>query len=415
MKNITLIALLLCSLTTLFAQTPQKMSYQSVIRKADGSLVSNSSVKIKISILQGSASGTASYVETQTATTNLNGLATLEIGGGTPVTGTFSDINWGSGTYFIKTETDPTGGTNYTISGTSQLLSVPYALYAGNTQNKGKTSIILTGNITNEQAAAQIAAEFGPYTENIYIKNTTELTTVDLSMMTNIVNLTITENNNLATINLSGLTDIYDSFIIKNNNALITLSFPALKSKTPSYAGFKITNNTALTSISFPVLINSTDSGIDISSNTLLTSISFPVLINSGSLSIGFNEALTSISFPVLTMVSDGLYIAHSPLITSINFPNLTKLRLGLSITNCIKLTSIGIPSLQSTGIHTYFDNNALPSSQINTLLTKLLTIPPLSGKYISLSGQTPPAPPTGQGVTDKATLISNGNSVYTD
>jgi hypothetical protein len=69
-------------------------------------------------------------VETQTTNTNANGLVTLEIGSGTIVSGTFSGIDWSNGSYFIKTETDPTGGTSYTITGTSQILSVPYAIYS---------------------------------------------------------------------------------------------------------------------------------------------------------------------------------------------------------------------------------------------------------------------------------------------
>jgi hypothetical protein len=85
---------------------------------------------MQISILQGSANGTAVYVETQTPTTNTNGLVSLEVGGGTVLSGNFSTIDWANGPYFIKTETDPAGGTNYTITGTSQLLSVPYAMYA---------------------------------------------------------------------------------------------------------------------------------------------------------------------------------------------------------------------------------------------------------------------------------------------
>ncbi|WP_374756627.1 BclA C-terminal domain-containing protein, partial [Dyadobacter bucti] len=87
-------------------------------------------VGIRISILQGSNDGTASYVETHAAVTNANGLVSLAIGTGTIVSGTFAAINWGSGPYFIKTETDPIGGTAYTITGTTELLSVPYALYA---------------------------------------------------------------------------------------------------------------------------------------------------------------------------------------------------------------------------------------------------------------------------------------------
>ena len=114
------------------AQAPQKMSYQAIVRNTGNTLIANTNVGMRISVLQGTASGTAVYVETQTAMTNANGLVTLEIGAGTVVTGTFASINWGTNAYFIKTETDPTGGTNYTIVGTSQFLSVPYALFAAN-------------------------------------------------------------------------------------------------------------------------------------------------------------------------------------------------------------------------------------------------------------------------------------------
>lgn len=123
-----------------FAQAPQLMSYQTVIRNTAGDLVTNQIVGMRISILQGSNNGTAVYVETQTPTTNVNGLASLSIGSGTIVTGTMAGINWGSGPYFIKTETDPTGGTNYTVSGAAQLESVPYALYsAGSAANLNGT------------------------------------------------------------------------------------------------------------------------------------------------------------------------------------------------------------------------------------------------------------------------------------
>ncbi|MCW0484141.1 fibrobacter succinogenes major paralogous domain-containing protein [Gaoshiqia sediminis] len=112
------------------AQSPEKMSYQAVIRNSSGQLVTNTSVGMQISILQGSASGTSVYVERQFPTTNANGLVSIEIGAGTVVSGNFVTINWANGPYFIKTETDLNGGANYTITGTSQLLSVPYALHA---------------------------------------------------------------------------------------------------------------------------------------------------------------------------------------------------------------------------------------------------------------------------------------------
>jgi hypothetical protein len=116
------------------------MSYQAVIRDNSNALVTNQIVGMQISILQGSANGTAVYAETQTPTTNTNGLVSIEIGGGTVVSGNFSTIDWANGPYFMKTETDPAGGTNYTITGTSQLLSVPYAMYAANSGSKRRNS-----------------------------------------------------------------------------------------------------------------------------------------------------------------------------------------------------------------------------------------------------------------------------------
>lgn len=114
----------------LSAQAPQSFTYQSVIRNNTDQLVTNSPVGTRISILQGSITGTIVYAETHNASTNANGLLSLVIGAGTVQNGAFSSINWGSGPYFIKTETDINGGTNYSLTGTQQLMSVPYALYA---------------------------------------------------------------------------------------------------------------------------------------------------------------------------------------------------------------------------------------------------------------------------------------------
>jgi formylglycine-generating enzyme required for sulfatase activity len=135
MKNLLTLILFHCLALTAFAQSPQKFSYQSVIRNAGNQLVANQSVGIKISILQGSSIGSAVYAETHNPLTNANGLATLEIGGGTVLSGNFANINWANGPYFVKTETDLNGGSNYTITNTTQLLSVPYALYANNTSS----------------------------------------------------------------------------------------------------------------------------------------------------------------------------------------------------------------------------------------------------------------------------------------
>ncbi|MFM7628814.1 MAG: hypothetical protein ACKO44_04795 [Algoriphagus sp.] len=125
---LALMALLLTSLA--WAQAPQKMSYQAIIRTASNVVVASSPVGIKISIVSTSPSGTVVYSERHSKTTNANGLLSLEIGGGIALSGNFSAIDWGNGPYFIKTETDPSGGSNYSIVGSTELLSVPYALYA---------------------------------------------------------------------------------------------------------------------------------------------------------------------------------------------------------------------------------------------------------------------------------------------
>lgn len=112
------------------AQSPQKFSYQAVVRDASGSLLVNKSVGLRMAILHKSPNGTEVFAETHKPQSNSNGLITAEVGGGAAIVGVFNGINWADGPYYIKTEIDPTGGSSYTISGTVELLSVPYALYA---------------------------------------------------------------------------------------------------------------------------------------------------------------------------------------------------------------------------------------------------------------------------------------------
>jgi microcystin-dependent protein len=159
------------------AQAPEKMSFQAVVRDAGSALVTSTAVGMQLSILEGSATGTAVYVETQTPTTNINGLVSLEIGSGTVVSGSFSSIDWSNGPYFIKTETDPTGGTTYTITGTSQLMSVPYALHANTADSivGGVSFTEVDGSITNEIQDLQLEGN------NLTITNNGSATAVDLS------------------------------------------------------------------------------------------------------------------------------------------------------------------------------------------------------------------------------------------
>jgi hypothetical protein len=145
-KLYSLLLTVTISTLSLFAQAPHKMSYQAIIRDSENQLVVNSEIGMRISILQGSVFGASVYIETLTPETNANGLVTVEIGSDdvTVVTGNLSQIDWSDGPYFIKTETDPSGGTGYTITGTSQLLSVPYAMHSG-------SSDVLMGDISESQ------------------------------------------------------------------------------------------------------------------------------------------------------------------------------------------------------------------------------------------------------------------------
>ncbi len=131
MKNILTFFYLL-STVVIFAQAPQKFNYQAVARNAQGAVLANQSIKIRASILDASANGISQYSETHSITSNSLGLFTLAIGGGNAVSGKFTDITWSSGDKYLKIEMDATGGNNYALMGTSQLLSVPYALNAGN-------------------------------------------------------------------------------------------------------------------------------------------------------------------------------------------------------------------------------------------------------------------------------------------
>ena len=357
------------------AQAPQGFNYQATVRNSAGALIVNQNVNFKFNIMLNSQTSVPIYSETHFAPTDDLGQVNLTVGTGTPTTGTFSAINWAAGSYFLGIELNT--GSGYVAMGTTQLLSVPYALYAnsaGNSQSQRRNSISLIGNITNAQAAAKIAAEVGPETENIYIRNTTQLTSVDLSSITFGVDIYIENNETLTNINLSGLTQVANNFIIYNNPSLASIIVSNL-----SQCGLtSISYNISLSSLTFDSLQRASIygnfgmvSGLTINNNNNLQSISFPVLSTASSLTFSDNS-LSSLSLPALTKIESGYLNAST---------------------------------------------NSLPSSAVNSLLNKFLTVQTTNTAQLSLilSGQTPPAPPTGQGIIDKQTLINAGNYVVTD
>lgn len=154
----TIFVLNFCLLS--FGQAPESFSYQAVVRDASGAILPNDNVNLKIMILDNSANGTVLYSETHNVITNEYGLINLQIGEGTILTGVFSSINWGVNNKFVRMEMDPTGGSSFTFLGTSQLLSVPYALYAESSGNSGTTysagnGISISGNIIANSAPDQ--------------------------------------------------------------------------------------------------------------------------------------------------------------------------------------------------------------------------------------------------------------------
>lgn len=175
MKQNRFFAIIFCILVNnVYAQIPQAISYQAIARNAAGAAIVNSNISIRISIKDLSASGTTIYIETHAVTTNQFGLFTLSVGSGAVVSGTFSSILWATGAKYMKVEMDPTGGTSYIDMGTSQLISVPYALVAGSVINGGSsgddwgtqtaiTNSTLSGNglIANPLAIAQQGAASG--------------------------------------------------------------------------------------------------------------------------------------------------------------------------------------------------------------------------------------------------------------
>ena len=170
-KLFTLLVLTALALYT-FSQPPQLMSYQCVVRDKSGGLITKQSIGVRTSILRGSVIQIIVFQETYSPnpSTNENGLLTLQIGSGTASTGDFSRIDWSNGPYFLRTEMDPKGGTSYTISGQSQILSVPYTLYAEKAGSVTETDPLWTTasgnyyNKTNLQTSGQASVHWNNLT-----------------------------------------------------------------------------------------------------------------------------------------------------------------------------------------------------------------------------------------------------------
>ena len=196
MKKITICLLTMIISVVSYSQVPQKISYQAVIRDASNNLLSLKNVSMRISILKGVLESSPIYIETQTGKTNLNGLVSIQIGTGAILFGNFSKIDWANGPYYIYTETDPDGGFDYRILGSSELLSVPYALFSANSN-----ASIDTTNIHNSIVDLQKQAIIN---KNNIQTNIDRITANSTQIEVNLNNIQLNTNNiknNLDTLN----------------------------------------------------------------------------------------------------------------------------------------------------------------------------------------------------------------------
>ena len=276
-RSLTLLSAVILTASA-FAQAPEKMSYQAVVRDAGNALVTSQAVGMQLSILQGSVSGTAVYVETQNPTTNINGLVSIEIGSGTVVSGTFNAIDWSAGPYFIKTETDPTGGTAYTITGTSQMMSVPYALYAKTAENatndlvddadadptnEMNTGVVLNGtDLEVTDGNGTIVTDLSSLQDGVTDADADPTNEMNTGVILNGTDLEVTDGNGTIVTDLSSLQDgVNDADADPTNelNTAVVLSGNSLKTTdaggtistdlTPLVnAGWKLAGNTGTNS-----------------------------------------------------------------------------------------------------------------------------------------------------------------------
>lgn len=327
------------------------------------------------------------------------------------------------------------------------------------TFSSGKHTIYINDDISNAEAQAKIEAEYGYETEGIIIHDCSNLTQIDLSAVKYAVYIRIRDNPVLQSVNLNNW-EKCDGFLdVENCPNLTSLPISSLAKIT----GILWIRGTGLSSFSAPLLTKCIGS-VHFRNNPQLGSLYFPLLTYTDELFIAENQPIVNLDFPALTRINGSLSIYGNQMIPTISFPQLTTVKrinieansslasVSLPVlsqadyiifNNCNSLNSLNFPSLLSltnleygtvidncTNLHsvnfnnlTVFNNTnlkinhcSLTSVAVNSLLAKMASISPaISGKTIDLSNNTPPAPPTGQGITDANTLTAAGNSVITD
>jgi hypothetical protein len=455
MRKAILFALLLISALS-FSQAPQSLNYQAVARDASGNIITTA-IGVRFEILQGSASGTLVYEETNTIIPSSAGIFTTGIGSGTPVSGTFSSINWANGPYFIQVAIDPTGGTSYSTVGTSQLLSVPYALYAqtaGNAQTftAGSGITINSGTITNSSPNQTVNIS-GPGVTGSYPDYTiTPVGALTASTGISIVSGTVTNTAPDQIVTISGAVGTYPNFTVTSTPATSLTSTGTSILISGTGPGFTIVPQPSLTltgnqlsiadgnTVTLPTGTTYTSGvGISLGSGTVITN-SLPdqtVTISNGvNITVsGTYPNFTVDATPSLSIASGSISIsggnsvalpAATPPTTVIAGTNVSVGGTGPTYTvNSTPTLSIGSGSISISGGNSVALPAATPPTTVlaGTNVTvggagptfTVNAVPTLSlgGNVLSISGGnsvTLPGPPPSTSVTAGNNVIVNGS-----
>jgi hypothetical protein len=306
-------------------QAPGKFNYQAVARNTGGNLILNQSISVRVSILSGNATGTTEYSETHPVTTDAFGVFNLLIGGGIVISGSFNSITWGTASKYLKVEADVTGGTTYQPIATTQILSMPYALYANEsgtkTFNDNEFRIINQGGITEDPSVAPVAVLAGMGAGNVddgvhdykvtFVTTAGESGAGPASANVTVANKTINGKIFISGIPVSGKTNVISRNIYRRFNSsgdyklLITLN----DNSTTSY--IDNVTNASLGKV-IPAL-NGTTNGFQFDASGLTTSQSLKIPNTSGTLVI--NEGT---SVPVQTKADRSLVLHGRSVIQSL-------------------------------------------------------------------------------------------------
>ncbi|MEO1257424.1 MAG: hypothetical protein AAFZ15_01460 [Bacteroidota bacterium] len=143
---------------TTMAQAPQAVCYQAVAKDNQGADLIGQDISIRAAVLSNGPNGNAEWEEIHSPTTDQFGLFTINIGEGNSTGGgaqvDFSDIEWGNGDYWLRIEMDAQGGMDFTLMGASKIISVPYALYANDSERANQANYADSANVANTALVA---------------------------------------------------------------------------------------------------------------------------------------------------------------------------------------------------------------------------------------------------------------------